>query len=583
MSAPFAPILQAAHQVDFYAARLFEAAQTSRVEYQRDAQDKLDALKDEIARRRELGLPALLYEYHRDGRLGWAHDMEKAMANVAEHAANLVDDARQLAGVNPTSPEWRLWAHSRQRFANARQRVLELANLADPTPPAEQPCNSKQASGTDSPPCQLKESAADPLEVLRQNAAARRQERDQGKNETAKRTEYEQRWSELANLTRSAGGEEWPRLATDRLFALARFLDAGGYLQRLLDLDRPTPAEQLALELLTRAHAGDRERVLARLAMIFESPDDGDGCSPLGDLLCALPDLRYYAWHGKRRPKVGPTTAVARPPNYWFHDPETVDFTTVWRKKIPGYAERHLPAEGNAEDERLALRLIRRILAEEYAKVAEILRPLLDMPDRSRLTTVQEAMSRIVVAACEAELASQAGKAITAPTNTGEALAPNDTQQVTSTPSRAVTEGNRSHAMAQADDGQIDPPSTPPDASVLGLGAGRAEAASTHSSDRLRFDDLTLTITLDDKPFSNLDPAGYHMVKYVHSRNGQLCKGADIRRNVSGVHGRNAVSQKKKTLPKPIRACIRGTPGKGYHFVLPPDPSTRRPAARTER
>jgi hypothetical protein len=95
-------------------------------------------------------------------------------------------------------------------------------------------------------------------------------------------------------------------------------------------------------------------------------------------------------------------------------------------------------------------------------------------------------------------------------------------------------------------------------------------SANEQSEQRVRFSDDTLSITLDRTVHSNLEPAAYHIAKFLHLQNGQKCTGEEIRKHVRGIKGRNAVSEKIKTLPEPICNCIKGGRGsRGYHFALP--------------
>ena len=89
------------------------------------------------------------------------------------------------------------------------------------------------------------------------------------------------------------------------------------------------------------------------------------------------------------------------------------------------------------------------------------------------------------------------------------------------------------------------------------------------SADRIAFDVLTTTITLDGVPHQMKDPAAYGIVKFLHDKAGEIIKSPVIQSKVPGLGGRNAVGEKIKKLPKAIRACVHGICGQGFHFSMP--------------
>lgn len=91
----------------------------------------------------------------------------------------------------------------------------------------------------------------------------------------------------------------------------------------------------------------------------------------------------------------------------------------------------------------------------------------------------------------------------------------------------------------------------------------------TPSADRISFDDLTTTITLDGAHYQIDDPAAYRIVKFLHGKAGETIKGPVIQRAVPGLGGRNAIGEKIKKLPKTIQVCVHGIRGTGYFFSMP--------------
>ena len=89
---------------------------------------------------------------------------------------------------------------------------------------------------------------------------------------------------------------------------------------------------------------------------------------------------------------------------------------------------------------------------------------------------------------------------------------------------------------------------------------------------RLTFDDETLTITLDGKPFRTADPAAYNIVKFLAhpDRLAKYHPGSTIQATTPGLKGKNKIADKIGSLPKAIRDCIHSAPGRGRCFVLPP-------------
>ena len=138
----------------------------------------------------------------------------------------------------------------------------------------------------------------------------------------------------------------------------------------------------------------------------------------------------------------------------------------------------------------------------------------------------------------------------------------------------AKTDGRSGGAAAKVESMQRTPEAAQPDDSDVfqspSADVHRSQAKQPVSQlERIAFDDETLTVTLDDKPYRIGDVAGYGIVKYLHQQQGHLCNGDHLRQNVRGLKGKNAVGDKLKALPEPIGACVVGTRGRGYHFVLP--------------
>jgi hypothetical protein len=89
-------------------------------------------------------------------------------------------------------------------------------------------------------------------------------------------------------------------------------------------------------------------------------------------------------------------------------------------------------------------------------------------------------------------------------------------------------------------------------------------------SDRLTFDDLTKTVTLDGKEFPVMDLKAYEIYKTI-CRDGSrspIIK-AGIRLKVQGVRGKKTIPALIARLPEKLRKTIN-TSTRGYGLVLPP-------------
>jgi hypothetical protein len=104
---------------------------------------------------------------------------------------------------------------------------------------------------------------------------------------------------------------------------------------------------------------------------------------------------------------------------------------------------------------------------------------------------------------------------------------------------------------------------------------GRAEgeipvvaAADVTFDKRLRFDDTTLTIFLDGKPFSNLHPNVYALYKQLKDEKGTPITRANIRTRDKRFKGDKTVSRLRERLPATLKRTVKSGHA-GYWLQLP--------------
>jgi hypothetical protein len=90
---------------------------------------------------------------------------------------------------------------------------------------------------------------------------------------------------------------------------------------------------------------------------------------------------------------------------------------------------------------------------------------------------------------------------------------------------------------------------------------------AVNEEERLRFDRLTLTITLDDNHHALTDPKAFSVFKVIATSNGPITRAA-ISRVVGGTKGKKTVRRLLDSLPQALLRTIRTGP-QGYCVVLP--------------
>jgi hypothetical protein len=91
-------------------------------------------------------------------------------------------------------------------------------------------------------------------------------------------------------------------------------------------------------------------------------------------------------------------------------------------------------------------------------------------------------------------------------------------------------------------------------------------------TERLFLDCETLTITLDARPFTNIDPVPFQLCQALYKAGpGQVVGSKDLLQ-LPGLKGKNLPRELEK-LPPELRGLVRGVGGKGYWLQFPPRPS----------
>jgi hypothetical protein len=98
---------------------------------------------------------------------------------------------------------------------------------------------------------------------------------------------------------------------------------------------------------------------------------------------------------------------------------------------------------------------------------------------------------------------------------------------------------------------------------------GVEQAEEGHHAERLKWDDLTQTVTLDGRDHHIEDPKAYRIYRAIATAEQAPITKSDIRQQVKGVQGRKAISTRVQSLPTPLRDTIRVNTT-GYWLELSP-------------
>jgi hypothetical protein len=87
--------------------------------------------------------------------------------------------------------------------------------------------------------------------------------------------------------------------------------------------------------------------------------------------------------------------------------------------------------------------------------------------------------------------------------------------------------------------------------------------------ERLSFDPLTRTVTLDGKAEAIQDPKAFTVYQVIADKKGELISGPNIRALVPGTNGHNAIRKLLNSLPRGLRPTVESFQGRGYALRLP--------------
>lgn len=94
-------------------------------------------------------------------------------------------------------------------------------------------------------------------------------------------------------------------------------------------------------------------------------------------------------------------------------------------------------------------------------------------------------------------------------------------------------------------------------------------STANNSFDRIEFEDLTLTIRLDNEAFVlSSNPKAFKIFKLLWEHSGEKISGAVIRSSIPGLKATNAISEALGRVPSKLRKCIQSDT-RGYWLVLP--------------
>jgi hypothetical protein len=87
--------------------------------------------------------------------------------------------------------------------------------------------------------------------------------------------------------------------------------------------------------------------------------------------------------------------------------------------------------------------------------------------------------------------------------------------------------------------------------------------------DRLLFDGDTYTVTLDGRPFREIDPTPFRLMRALYNTRHSGPLNGERLQTAAGLVGKNLYREWEK-LPQPLRDLVQGSGGKGYFLHLPP-------------
>jgi hypothetical protein len=94
-----------------------------------------------------------------------------------------------------------------------------------------------------------------------------------------------------------------------------------------------------------------------------------------------------------------------------------------------------------------------------------------------------------------------------------------------------------------------------------------ANPAAEPEKPRLTFDDQTLTIILDEHPYTVEDPTAFRYFQTVALASPRIVTAKELQ-GLQGCKGKRPDSYFRR-LPEPLQDCIKGKRGEGYHLQLP--------------
>jgi hypothetical protein len=99
------------------------------------------------------------------------------------------------------------------------------------------------------------------------------------------------------------------------------------------------------------------------------------------------------------------------------------------------------------------------------------------------------------------------------------------------------------------------------------LEAGTGTTGAT-AEQRLKFDTLTQTVTLDGEAFTNLDPVAFRILRVIWEGQERKTSSRELT-DLPGLGSKNIPRELKK-LPEELQAIVRGATGAGRWICLPP-------------
>ena len=284
--------------------------------------------------------------------------------------------------------------------------------------------------------------------------------------------------------------------------------------------------------------------------------DASDAAVAMLRALEAVEARRRQPTEGPKRLSRGSPPRSAAPRR---QDMRVLSFIVRCGRLIPKEVERYLASQGDTVADRLALELLQRGCGANEQAVEEILIPLLNMADHSLWDEVQQAMTAIKDAACRSATLAAAVPM------TGSSSSP---------PGSPPANGETGESTVGAERPDAEP-------AVVSADPNRRQEEAPPKSrraaqpERLCFDYLTQTVTLDGTPHKIEDPKAFAVYQAIADACPQPVTKAAIQGRVPGCRGEKKVPGLLKSLPTLLQDTVRSGPN-GYWLDLSSPPGPRK-------